>query len=263
MALIVANGIEHSYELTGDGPLLVLVSGMIGTAAFWAPQIAAFSADYRVLTYDQRGAGHSGAEPVTSVEQLADDLAALLDALALERVHLVGHSTGGAIGQVMAIEHGPRLESLAICSSLGRSDAYRARIWDLRTAMLDAYGPLGYAQLTSLTLYPPIWIRDNAAALAEREAATTARAAPPEVMKSRIAAIRAFDRTGDLGRIATPTLVTCARDDIQTPLYLSEEIASLVPGAEFEVMDWGGHANTIARPDAYNALIAAWLARHR
>ena len=105
MALIEANGITQYYDVRGDGPPLLLVAGMGGTANYWAEQIAFFAQTRTVISYDQRGTGRTSHAPVTSIEQLRDDLLALLDALGFETLDYLGHSTGGNIGQIIAIEN--------------------------------------------------------------------------------------------------------------------------------------------------------------
>ena len=101
----IADGEIH-YEVAGEGHPLILVSGLNGVARYWEPQIAAFSARYRVITYDQRGTGTSDhKQREFSIDQMTRELVALMDALKIDRAHIVGLSTGGAIGQTLAIEY--------------------------------------------------------------------------------------------------------------------------------------------------------------
>jgi hypothetical protein len=97
---------ELYYEDTGSGEPLLLVPGLSGRGSFWANQVAELSRDFRVVIHDHRGTGaqRALAHP-HSVEQMADDVLRLMDGLGIEAAHLVGHSTGGAIGQVIALEH--------------------------------------------------------------------------------------------------------------------------------------------------------------
>jgi alpha-beta hydrolase superfamily lysophospholipase len=98
------------YEIHGDGPPLLLVPGLGGVGAFWAAQVAELSRDFRVITHDHRGCGQSSLSRIAySVEQMAEDLRRLMDALGLETAHLVGHSTGGAIGQILAQDRPERI----------------------------------------------------------------------------------------------------------------------------------------------------------
>jgi aminoacrylate hydrolase len=266
MPLLTANGIQHHYELTsgtGGDTTIALVAGMGGTASFWAPQLQALAGLGPVLTYDQRGTGLTEHVPVASIEQLADDFVALLDALSIESVHLVGHSTGGAIGLSVAARHPGRLRSLLLYASVHRADEYRKRVWGHRKCVLEHMGPLAYAQTTSLFFYPPDYIAANSEMLREAEQRAAERElSAPEIMSSRIEAILAFDVAHALPGFVTPTKVICARDDLLTPLYFSREIATLIPGAQLQVVDWGGHAFSRSRPEVFNAALAEFIQSH-
>ena len=94
------------------------------------------------------------------------------------------------------------------------------------------------------------------------EAQTLAIFPPTEVAASRLDAILAFDRTAQLGRIKTPTLVIGAEDDIITPSYFSEELARLIPGAEIKIFPRGGHSLTQVRPREFSQAVLPFLASH-
>ena len=117
MAQITVNGISVEYQLHGpqDGPPLVFIAGMGGAGSFWAPQLDAFIRSYRVLVYDQRGTGGTERVKVDSIEQLAEDLIALMRKLDILDAHLVGHSTGGAIAMVVAERARTGALSGAVC----------------------------------------------------------------------------------------------------------------------------------------------------
>lgn len=261
MPLIRANGIEQYFELHGEGAPLVLVAGMGGTANYWADQVSHFARTRKVLVYDQRGTGRSPHAPVDSIDQLAADLAALLDELGLERVDFVGHSTGGNIGQIMAIEQPRRIGKLVIYASTTHGDAYRAKVWRVRRSILETLGPELYGDMTSIMLYPPRWIAENHDKLERQQAMQARMLAPASVMATRIEAIQAFDRRSDLHRIAAETLVICARDDVQTPLYFSEALAAAIPHARLSLIDYGGHACSRTVPAEFNELVRAFLDR--
>jgi aminoacrylate hydrolase len=259
MALIEANGITQYYDIQGDGPPLLLVAGMGGAASYWADQVAYFAATHTVISYDQRGTGRTTHEPVDSIAQLCDDLCALLDALKFQRVDYLGHSTGGNIGQIMAIENSERLHKLIIYASTTHGDAYRTKVWRVRSSILENQGPELYGDMTSLMLYPADWIAANAEKVEQQQAAQVAMLAPVEVMTSRIKAVQAFDRRDQLARINTPTLVVCARDDNQTPYYFSKALAAGIPDADLATLDYGGHACSRTVPDEFNQIVRAFI----
>jgi aminoacrylate hydrolase len=106
---------------------------------------------------------------------------------------------------------------------------------------------------------PPAWISAHDALLAEQQKAALAEASPVEVTASRIDAILRHDRRARLGDIRVPTLVIVAQDDIITPRFYSDELASRVPGAKLVVLDTGGHGAPGVRAAAYNAAVGAFL----
>jgi aminoacrylate hydrolase len=261
MAQVEANGISQYYDIRGDGPPLLLVAGMGGTANYWAEQVDHFARARTVITYDQRGTGRTAHERVESIEQLRDDLLALLDVFGIDSVDYVGHSTGGNIGQIIAIENPDRLRRVVIYASTTHGDAYRSKVWKVRRSILENQGPELYGDMTSLMLYPPRWIAENADKLEKQQAGQVAMLAPVQVMTSRIEAVQAFDRRHELHKIETPVQVICARDDQQTPIYFSEAIAEGIPDAEFRIIEYGGHACSRTVPDEFNAIVTDFLER--
>ena len=120
------NGIDLYFEEHGEGNPLLLVPGLGGTGSYWGPQIKTFSEKFRVVVHDHRGTGKSTHDTSISysVEQMAADLVGLMDALEIEKAHLLGHSTGGAIGQVVSIEHPNRLMSAVLYACLVYTSDY-------------------------------------------------------------------------------------------------------------------------------------------
>lgn len=262
MGSIIANGITHGYDLLGEagGIPVALVPGMGGAASYWSPQLASLAATHRVLSYDHRGIGRTAQVPVRDIDQLADDFVGLLDALGIATVHFVGHSTGGAIGMSVAVRYPERVSSLLLYASIHRADAYRRRVFALRSRILAELGPEEYARTTSLLFYPPAYVADNAAALEAGEARAVAEIGTPEIMDSRFAAILNFDIAARLGEVRAPTLVLCAQDDMLTPAYFSREIAAAIPGAELWLWESGGHALSRSRPAEFEAVVREFLA---
>lgn len=233
---------EIHYDEQGSSPPLLLVPGLSGLGSFWAPQVADFARDFRVNTHDHRGAGqstHSGIE--YSVEQMAGDVLRLMDRLGIEAAHYVGHSTGGAMGQVLAQDHPDRILSLVLSATWAGRDPFFRRCF----------------------VAPGWWVSAHDALLKEQHRRQAAAQAPVEVMASRIDAIVRFDRRDRLGEIGAPTLVVVAADDMLTPRFYSDELAGKIPGAKLLVLGTGGHLAPSIVPDEYNAAVGAFLREHR
>jgi aminoacrylate hydrolase len=255
---------EIHYEEHGSGPPLLLVPGLSGLGSFWAPQVADFARDFRVITHDHRGTGLSTHSRIEySVEQMAGDVLRLMDRLGIEAAHYVGHSTGGAMGQVLAQDHGDRILSLVLSATWAGPDPLFRRSFETRKQVLLECGVESYLRASSLFTMPGWYVSANDAALTEQHRRLAAAQAPLEVMTSRIDAIVRFDRRDRLGQISAPTLVIVAADDMLTPRFYSDELAGKIPGARLLVLGTGGHMAPSIVSDEYNALVGAFLREHR
>jgi pimeloyl-ACP methyl ester carboxylesterase len=119
MATVPVRGVEMSYDRRGDGPAVLLIAGTGGSAAEWLPEAADVLAErFTVIRYDQRGTGDTpGTEGLYSTRSLAEDAVALLDALGIERAHVMGHSMGGRVAQWVALDAPLRVDALVLAAS--------------------------------------------------------------------------------------------------------------------------------------------------
>lgn len=255
----VAGG-EIWYEETGTGDPLILVSGLNGQGNSWRAQVAAFAPHFRVITYDQRGTGQSDRLQRTfSVDQMALELAGLMDALGIARAHLVGHSTGGAISQTLAIEQPQRVGRMVLSSSWTHCDPWFRRLFEARRELYRQAGPEVHALFHPLFLYPPQWVAEHDEEIAAEQRRARVHPSPVEVSIGRIDALLAFDRRAGLGGIRTPTLVIGADNDYITPAYFSEALARAIPGAQLHIANGVGHSFNKTGTEAFNRLVLGFL----
>ena len=255
----LADGWLH-YEATGEGPPLLLVPGLGGVGSFWRQQVAAFARDFRVIVQDHRGCGRSSRSRIVySVEQMAGDVLHLMDALGIEAAHYVGHSTGGAIGQVIAQDRPERLKRLVLSATWAGPDPFFRRSFAARRELLRLGGVASYWRASVLLLRPPAWIGANEAALAAEEADLLADPPDIAILESRIDAILRFDRRARLDAICAPTLVVVAADDMVTPPHYSAELAHGIQRARLATLPYGGHFVPVIEPAAYNAAVGGFL----
>ena len=125
--------------------------------------------------------------------------------------------------------------------------------------MLRDLGPEAYLKSSALALNMPSWVRDHDADLLAAEAKARETIPEPEIVLSRIAAIVAHDRQGGLQKVRAPTLAICARDDTVTPLYFTEELIRLIPGARAYVLADGGHAYPNVHGAEFRRVMTAFL----
>jgi aminoacrylate hydrolase len=260
MPNVMTNGINTHYEMCGSGPALIFVSGLGGTAAYWKPQLEAFSKRFTVITYDQRGAGTSDhPEGPYSIETLVDDLQSLIETLKLARPLLVGHSTGGAIGQHLAARDPTLLAGMVLYASWAKSDRHFNWCFRMRRALLVGSPLEEYVHGSALFLYPPEHVNTHAEVLSPALLASVASFPQREIILSRIDAIMDHDATAVLATIQTPTLVICAQDDILTPPYQSRRLAEAIPNAQLEIVPQGGHSFSETETVLFNKITFDFL----
>ena len=139
------DGAELYYEKHGNGPPLLLVPGLGGDGRWWGENVAKLAEQFTVVVHDHRGTGRSTLSTIDySVAQMADDALQLIDALGFDKVHWCGHSTGGAMGQVLAIEHPERIDRLVLSATWAKTDAFFRRLFETRALMLKELGPVAY-----------------------------------------------------------------------------------------------------------------------
>jgi len=137
------------WERHGHGPALVLGAGLGGVGSYWNPNLAELASHFTVYLFDQRGTGKSSRQPVQSIEQMSDDLIAVMDHAELVQTMYLGHSTGGAIGVATVLDHPGRITAMTIYASTTHGDAYRRRILQLRSRLFSGLGIKDYAEYSS------------------------------------------------------------------------------------------------------------------
>lgn len=253
------NDCEIYYEEHGQGPPLLFVSGLGGVGSYWEPQIRAFADRFRVITFDHRGTGQSTKSRIRySLDQMAGDTIGLLDALGIESVYLVGHSTGGAIAQILCLEHRNRVRSAVMYATWTRADAFFRRCFEVRRELLKA-GPNAYIRGSAIFLQPSWLIRDSGD---QQDNSVYGDSFDTDIVDSRIEALLHFDRTDELPNIDVPVLVLGVKNDHLTPAYYSEELAQAIPGSELVIMDDGAHVASQLRSQEFNEVISRFIARH-
>jgi aminoacrylate hydrolase len=246
--------------MAGEGEPLLLIPGLGGSAAFWNEIAPALAQRFKVIVMDHRGAGRSDRpEQSYSVELLARDAIDVLDHFAVTRAHLVGHSTGGAIAQVLAIDYPDRVSRMVLSGAWAKPDAQFRLLFEARLATLERAGPEVYAAMSQFLGGPPDWIKDHMPIVQAAIANAKADLAPVAVAAERIRMVTAFDRLADLHRVAAPSLVIAATDDVIVPFHLSEQLARAIAGAQL-MRTSGGHFFPRVNPRLFNEMAANFIA---
>lgn len=260
MPLAQLSDCEIYYEEYGSGPPLMLIAGLGGVGSYWAPQIEEFAKHFRVIIHDHRGTGRSTKSKIKySLEQMSADTLGLMDALGIDSAHIVGHSTGGAIAQILCLEHRDRVRNVVMYATWTRADNFFRRCFEVRRALLEI-GPSAYIRGASIFLHPSWWVRDD---VDNNESAVYGADFDTEITDSRIQAILDFDYTDRLPEITSPVLVVGVRNDHLTPAYYSEELARAIPGADLVILEDGAHVASQILPQEFNQVVYEFLSRPR
>lgn len=261
MPRVRANGIEIEYRWDGDGDdVVVLVNGLADAKESWAAQVPALAERYRVLSYDNRGVGGTDAPPGPyTTRQMADDLAALVDALGVGRFHLLGTSMGGMIAQEHAIAHADRLRSVALCNTYAWPGPYCLRMFQLWRELVPVLG-VGFTQREILLwAFTTRFVEERPEECAAVEAELAANPQDPAAYLAQLSAIETHDTRDRLGAITCPTLTLVGEEDLIIYPALSRRLHEALPRSTWAAVP-GGHACLWELPDAFNARVLAFLA---
>jgi 3-oxoadipate enol-lactonase len=250
-----------SFSDAGNGPPVVLLHAFPLSRLMWRPQVEALQGRCRVLAPDLRGFGGScGFDGEPSVDQMADDVAALLDELNLRQpVVLGGLSMGGYVALAFARRHPQRLRALVLADTKAGADDDAARA---NRDRLIAFAQEHSAVAVLDQMLPRLLGATTQARRPEVTAEVRAIAADqtPAGVVSALKALRDRpDATPALGRIAVPTLVIVGAEDVLTPPDQARFLAAAIPGARLEVLDGAGHLANLERPEAFNAILERFL----
>ncbi|CCH33371.1 3-oxoadipate enol-lactonase [Actinosynnema sp. NPDC047251] len=245
------------HELSGpaDAPVLVLGNSLGTTTALWEPQLPELAERFRVLRYDHRGHGGSPASRgPRRIDDLAEDVLELLDALGVRRVSYCGVSMGAMVGMWLAGHAPERIDRLVLCCTTATYDT--ARPWEERAAAVRANGTGSIAPAVVSRWFTP--------ALRERSPQTVARfehmlsTVDDESYAGCCEALGELDLRAVLSKIVAPTAVIAGARDEATPPESLRAIADAIPGASLSVVD-AAHLANVEAPDAVAEILREHL----
>ena len=262
MPKVKANGIELYYELHGpeDADVLVLSNGVLMSTASWAFQTPVLSQHYRLLLYDCRGMWLSDhPQGPYSMELHADDLAALLDTLGIERAHIAGTSYGAEVSMVFALKYPARTRSLIVTAAVSQLDLLLRGLADIWIEAARAHDPELLFKVVYPLTFSEAWIAANQPALdlaRERYVALDF-----DALLELFLCFSRLDITADLHKISAPTLVVAGELDALKPRKYADLIAREIANAEYALIPHAGHAAMWEQAAVFNSLILGFLAK--
>jgi pimeloyl-ACP methyl ester carboxylesterase len=247
-------------EQVGEGPDVLLIGGLGDTVESWQFQLDGLSRRYRLLTFDNRGAGRTRMpEGDVSVEVMADDAASVLRALDVSSAHVAGFSGGSIIAQELALRHSELVRSLVLQSTWPVMDPYLRR-WVLFVRWLVEVAPSERAFLEGffLDIYTARAHNDGTVDQIIAEVLAFPHKQATEDLHRHIDAWLDHDTSERLPEIAAPTLVLAGGRDSTSRPELCRAVAELIPGARFEVMEEEAHQPFQEVPDEWNRRVDAF-----
>jgi 3-oxoadipate enol-lactonase len=256
MMRIKTNGIQMNYELSGKqgAPVVVLSHSLSSSLLMWNPQMDALDPYFQVLRYDTRGHGASDAPPGTyTLELLGEDVVKLLDALGIDRVHFVGLSMGGMIGQCLALNYSHRVKSLALCDTAAIVPAEAQPLWQERMDKACKKGMEALLDQTMERWFTPSFLKENSKMLALIREQLLATPVSGYIGCSE--AIRKLNYLERLSEIKMPTLIMVGEDDPGTPVSASEAMHERISNSRLVVLPSARHLSNVEQAEAFNAAL--------
>jgi len=258
--MIKINGIEMNYELSKekDAPVVMLSHSLACSMVMWQPQMEVLESHFRVLRYDLRGHGKSEAsEGAYTLEQLASDVIGLLDALELDRVHFVGLSIGGMIGQCLALNYAHRLQTLALCDTAAIIPEEAKPLFEERMRRARDQGMDALVEDTLGRWFTQPYLKQKSPEV--EQIRNQILATPVAGFIGCSNAILGLDYIERLSQIKLPTLIIVGEDDPGTPVAASEAIHQRIQNSKLVVLPSAAHLCNIEQAGAFNAALLPFL----
>ncbi len=249
MPFMQIDGCVHHYEIDGakDKPVLLFANSLGSDLRIWAGVAARLLAHFRIVRYDLRGHGLSEAPaPPYSADDLARDMVAILDHLETREAVVCGVSVGGLIAQALAVNFPARVRGLVLCDTGAKIAT--AEAWQQRIDKVRADGVDSLVQMTMERWFSTGFRARCAADV--RGYSLMLQQTSADGYVGTCAALRDTDLRRAVTQIKTPTLVLCGAEDIGTPPDMGRELAGLIAGAQFSLIDNAAHLHCIEQPAA-------------
>ena len=266
MPKVQANGITLNYEQQGSGEPLLLIPYLAADNACYAFQVADYAKHFTCISVDLRGAGESD-KPTGAVktELYADDVAALMQALGIERAHVTGLSLGAAVGMWLAAKHPDKVKTLSLHSAWDKTDAYIKTVvegWQVMAKAFDSVPELIIRGMFPWCFTPELYAQKDDYI---QSLGAFVRSRPPmsvDVYMQQADAVIAHDARSQLSRINVPTQITFGRHDQVTSVRFAEPLTNGIKNNELLIFEDCSHAPIYENVEDFNQKTLEFLQRH-
>ncbi len=263
MPTLTTNDADIHYEVTGDGPPLLLIAGLASDSASWGPVTPLLSKHFTLIMPDNRGAGRTSSSTPLSIGAMAADYASLLDHLEIGKAHTLGHSMGGIIAMTLASRMPDRIDRLVLAASCARTPARAISVID-NLLMLREGGASQELWLRSFFhwLFKPKFFENrNAVDAAIALSMAYPYAQSVEDMRLQVDALRSYDASALPAALKSETLLLAGEYDL---MFSPEEIKAAfaaAPAARLEILPGAAHSLHWDNPAGFSSTVIAFLDR--
>jgi 3-oxoadipate enol-lactonase len=266
MPKVKANGISMNYEQQGTGEPLVLIPYLAADNACYAFQVADYAKHFTCISIDPRGAGETDKPPgAYSMEQFADDIAALMQAIGVERAHVSGLSLGAATGLWLAGKYPQRVKSLSLHSGWTKSDPFLKTVVEGWRTIAKGLGSV--TDMIIQGIFPWCFTPELYAAKPDYidQLAAFVRSRPKQPLEafiSQSSAVIGHDALAQLGHVKAPTQITFGRHDLVTSTRFADPLKTGIKGSELLIFEGAAHAPIYETVAEFNDKTLAFLKSH-
>jgi pimeloyl-ACP methyl ester carboxylesterase len=263
MPKVKASHLTMNYDQQGTGDPLVLIPYLAADCACYAFQVAEYAKHFTCISLDPRGAGETDKpDGVYTTELLADDVAAFMAALGIQKAHVAGLSLGAAVGMWLAAKYPARVTSLSLHSAWPRTDAFIKTVVEGWQVMGRAYGSV--VELIVMGIFPWCFTPELYAARPDyvqslADFVRSRPAQPLDAFQRQSDAVLAHDVESQLSRITAPTLITFGRRDMLTSTRFADRLTSAIRGSEMWIFEGCAHAPIYEKVEDFNQRTLAFL----
>lgn len=266
MPKVKVNDININYDQQGSGEPIVLIPYLAADHACYAFQVAEFAKHFTCISVDPRGAGESDKpDGAYTTELFADDVAAFMDAIGVDRAHIFGLSLAGGVGLWLAAKHPEKVKSLSLHGAWTKTDLFLKTVVESWRNLAKALGSVH--EMAIQGIFPWCLTPDLYAARPDyiQSLAAFVRSRPEQPLDAfmrQSQAVLDHDVEAQLGKIRCPTQVTLGEHDMITSKRFSDRIAAAISGTEVTVFEGCSHAPLYEKVEEFNRVTLDFLRRH-
>jgi pimeloyl-ACP methyl ester carboxylesterase len=266
MPKVLANGISMNYDMQGTGEPLILIPYLAADHACYAFQVAEYSKHFTCISVDPRGAGETDKPQGSySTELFADDVAAFMRALGIEKAHVTGLSLGAAVGMWLAARYPERVKSLSLHSAWAKTDPFLRTVvqgWQVMARGLGNVADMVITGIFPWCFTPELYASrpDYIDSLAEFVRGRPAQ--PVDAFMRESDAVIAHDAESQLDKINAPTLITFGKYDMITSTRFAAGMRNGIRHSVLTVFDGCSHAPIYEKVEEFNQKTLEFLKRH-